>query len=219
MKIQYVSVFQRMASILRIVIVITAVTTAHATTHIIQFGGSFGLTYSPNALNVAVGDTIEWEGDFSMHPLSSTSVPAGAQSFHQGSGNVFLYPVSIEGTYLYRCDFHYSAGMTGSFTANITTGVVQDQTSLLPDGFILKQNFPNPFNPTTMILFDLPIQTFVSVKVYDLRGHEVTAIVNENMAAGSYSKAWHAASLPSGVYFYQMQAGGFIQTKKMLLLK
>ena len=76
--------------ILCVVIILSAGIDVHAATFVIQFGGSLGETYSPNTLNVLVGDTIQWMGDFSMHPLSSTSVPTGASTFHQGSGSNFL---------------------------------------------------------------------------------------------------------------------------------
>jgi hypothetical protein len=154
-----------------------------------------------------------------MHPLSSTSVPAGAQSFHQASGSVFSYPVTVTGMYLYQCDFHVSLGMTGSFNASAVTGIKSDRTSFQPDAFRLEQNYPNPFNPTTTISFDIPFQTYVSIKVYNLIGREVAALVSENMAAGSYSKTWNAASIPSGVYFYRLQTGSFTDTRKLVLLK
>ena len=83
MKTQSISVFQKPISILWVMVLLTTVTTLHATTHVVQFGGTFGFTYSPNSLNVSEGDTVQWEGDFSMHPLSSTSVPVGASSFNQ----------------------------------------------------------------------------------------------------------------------------------------
>lgn len=226
MNSQSISRSRRTVSILWIVLFLTTVPVAYATTHIIQFGGSFGLSYSPSSLNVSIGDTIKWEGDFSMHPLSSTSVPAGASSFHQGSGTVFTYVVTVAGTYLYQCDVHSASGMTGSFMA-LATGVENVQSSLRPTAFRLEQNFPNPFNPTTVRSFDLPVQAFVSMKVYNLIGQEVATIVNENMAAGSYSKIWNASSMPSGAYFYKLearqtnggQAGTFTETKKLLLLK
>ncbi|MGD1045151.1 MAG: T9SS type A sorting domain-containing protein [Bacteroidota bacterium] len=219
MKTQSISVFQRTTSILWVVVLLAVVTTAHATTHVIQFGGTFGFTYSPNSLNVSVGDTVMWQGDFVMHPLSSTSVPAGASSFHQASGSVFTCPVTVAGAYLYQCDFHFSIGMTGSFTASKATGIENDQTSLRPNAFKLGQNFPNPFNPTTTISFDIPFQTYISIKVYNLTGQEMATIVSENMAAGNYSKIWNAAVLPSGVYFYRLQTGSFTDIRKLVLIK
>ncbi len=219
MKTKFASIFRRTTLILSIVVFITAATVAHATTHVVQFGGSFGFAYSPNSLNVSVGDTIKWQGDFSMHPLSSTSVPTGASSFHQGSGSVFIYPITVAGTYLYQCDFHFSLGMIGSFTASVVTVTENDQTSFRPDAFKLEQNFPNPFNPATTISFDLPVQTYVSLKIYNIIGQEVTTIVNEDMTAGSYSRIWNASSMSSGIYFYRLQTKSFTDTRKLILLK
>jgi plastocyanin len=199
--------------------VLMVATNANAAKYIIQFGGSFGLNYVPDSINVLVGDTIQWQGSFSFHPLSSTSVPSGAASFSQSSGSVFDYIVTAAGTYLYQCDFHVSSGMAGKFIATGTADVKNSRTSFQPDAFRLQQNFPNPFNPATTISFDIPFSTHVSIKVYNLIGEVVATIVNENMSAGSYSKIWNAASIPSGVYFYQLHAGQFIETRKFVLLK
>ena len=89
----------------------------------------------------------------------------------------------------------------------------------LPTTFKLLQNFPNPFNPSTTIFFSLPLRSFVSLKVFDLIGKEVTTIVSEQLSAGNYSRKWNAEGLRSGVYFYQLQAGSFTETKKLILLK
>ncbi len=211
-------VFRRSTFTIWTIVFLTMATVAHAATHIIQFGGTVGFHYSPNSLNVSVGDTIQWEGDFSMHPLSSTSVPAGGLSFHQATGSVFSYPVLIAGAYLYQCDFHAGLGMTGSFTT-LLTGIENTKTSFQPDAFKLEQNFPNPFNPTTLISFDIPFQTPVSLKIYNLVGQEVATIVNGNMEAGRYSKMWNALSMSAGVYYYRLQAGAYSETRKLVLLK
>ena len=95
-----------------------------------------------------------------------------------------------------------------------------------PDRFYLYQNSPNPFNPSTIIKYTIPNVTLsgvegslVTLKVYDVLGNEVATLVNEEKPVGTYELKWDAANLPSGVYFYQLKAGEFIQTKKMLLLK
>jgi hypothetical protein len=98
------------------------------------------------------------------------------------------------------------------------TGVAEYGADI-PKDFSLSQNFPNPFNPTTNISFGLPSKSFVSLKIFDLLGREVTTIVSEEMSAGSYSRIWNAANMPSGVYFYRLQAGSFTETKKLLLLR
>jgi hypothetical protein len=90
---------------------------------------------------------------------------------------------------------------------------------LVPLTYLLRQNFPNPFNPSTNISFSLPTRSFVSLKVIDLLGREVATIVSEEMSAGNYSRQWNANGFSSGVYFYRLQAGSFIETKKLILLR
>ena len=102
-----------------------------AATHIILFGGGVGLNYSPNSLTVAVGDTIQWQGDFIFHPLSSTTIPAGAASWHNETGTIFNYTVPVPGTYNYHCDNHFFLGMTGSFVA-VDNSVLDVPNLLLP---------------------------------------------------------------------------------------
>ena len=100
-----------------------------------------------------------------------------------------------------------------------TSNVQRDNAAGVPTAFALDQNYPNPFNPSTVISYQLPINSAVKLAVYDLLGREVQTLVNTRQAAGRYSTMFTAASLPSGVYFYRLQAGTFMQTKKMLLLK
>jgi hypothetical protein len=88
-----------------------------------------------------------------------------------------------------------------------------------PMNFWLSQNYPNPFNPETAISFQLSANSSVALRVFDVLGREVAVLVNEEKPAGVYRVAWDAASLPSGVYFYRLKAGSFVETKKMLLLR
>ncbi len=104
-----------------------------------------------------------------------------------------------------------------------------DNETVQPLTFNLEQNYPNPFNPTTKIKYSIsntrsPLPGgarggLVTLKVYDVLGREVTTLINETKQAGNYEVEFNAATLPSGVYFYQLKAGEFIQTKKMILLK
>jgi len=95
----------------------------------------------------------------------------------------------------------------------------------LPTHYIMSQNYPNPFNPATTITFALPVKSFVSLKIFDALGREVTTLLNEELLAGTYSKQWDASGLPSGVYFYRLVAnaipsgktGSFMETKKTYL--
>jgi len=88
-----------------------------------------------------------------------------------------------------------------------------------PDKFELAQNFPNPFNPSTMISFQLPINGYVTLKIYDLLGQEIATLVNEQKSAGKYEVKFDASDLASGVYIYRIQAGEFNASKKLILLK
>jgi aminopeptidase N len=87
-----------------------------------------------------------------------------------------------------------------------------------PVEFNLSQNYPNPFNPTTSIQYAISSRQFVSLKVYDVLGNEIETLVNDEKPVGTYEITWYAEQLPSGVYFYQLKAGNFIDTKKMILL-
>ena len=99
----------------------------------------------------------------------------------------------------------------------IKTGI--NRNDQIPTQFILFQNYPNPFNPSTKINYTIPKSGFVTIKVYDLLGREVTSLVNENKPVGNYNVEFNAGNLVSGVYFYRMKAGDFVQTKKLILLK
>ena len=99
------------------------------------------------------------------------------------------------------------------------TFVEEEQTSEVPTEFLLSQNWPNPFNPSTKIKYSIPQSSQVQIKVFDVLGNEIETLVNEEKPAGTYEITWNAANLPSGVYFYQLKAESFIETKKMTLMK
>ncbi len=94
-----------------------------------------------------------------------------------------------------------------------------EHQSLSQKKFTLEQNYPNPFNPSTTIKYSIPSAEFVTLKVYDVLGNEVATLVNEDKPAGGYEVEFSAAELSSGIYFYKLQVGSFIETKKMLLMK
>jgi hypothetical protein len=89
----------------------------------------------------------------------------------------------------------------------------------LPKEFGLEQNFPNPYNPTTMIHYELPKTSFVRLTVFNILGQEVRTLVNQTEQAGYKSVSFDGSTLASGMYFYKLTAGGFSDVKKMVLLK
>jgi len=105
------------------------------------------------------------------------------------------------------------------FDGNFKYSEIVEITNELPKEFLLSQNYPNPFNPTTKISWQSPVGSWQTLKIFDLLGNEVTTLVNEYSPAGEYEVEFDGTGLPSGVYFYQLKAGSFLQTKKMVLLK
>jgi hypothetical protein len=106
----------------------------------------------------------------------------------------------------------------------ILSGVREQSDVVVPSEISLHQNFPNPFNPTASIRYDLRSQGFVSLKVYNLLGQEVRTLVSSFQPSGSYVTSWDGrndsgALLSSGVYFYRLTVGSFVKTRKMLLIR
>jgi len=95
----------------------------------------------------------------------------------------------------------------------------EEETNEGPTEYLLSQNYPNPFNSTSVIKYSIPKLSQVSIKVFNVLGSEVETLLNEEKSVGTYELDWNAANLPSGVYFYRLQAGDFVQTRKMILLK
>lgn len=102
--------------------------------------------------------------------------------------------------------------------SQMPTGI-ENYDDVIPGVFQLKQNYPNPFNPSTAIEFSISNPEFVSITVYNLLGEKVVDLVNEYLPAGTYRSKWNAENLPSGLYIYQMSAGNYLESRKMLLLK
>jgi peptidoglycan hydrolase-like protein with peptidoglycan-binding domain len=96
---------------------------------------------------------------------------------------------------------------------------VRPPTSAIVKAFGLNQNFPNPFNPSTTISYQLPSQCRITLKIYDVLGREVTTLVNGIETPGYKSTVWDAGGVASGVYYYRLQAGDFVQTKKLSVVK
>jgi ligand-binding sensor domain-containing protein len=133
-----------------------------------------------------------------------------------GSGAYYVLSLGADNQYLF-------AGTNGSGIwrrplYQVVTGI-EEETNLQLKEFSLEQNYPNPFNPSTSIKYQVSSISQVILKVYDVLGNEVVTLVNEEKPAGSYEVNFNASRLASGIYFYKLQAGSFIETKKMILLR
>jgi streptogramin lyase len=113
-----------------------------------------------------------------------------------------------------------SCASRGVAVLKVETSVTsQEEIVNTPTDFVLYQNYPNPFNPSTTISFSIPSSAFTSLKVYDILGNEVAALVEEEKSAGNYEVSFDASFLSSGTYFYRLSAGSFTEVKKMILIK
>lgn len=107
----------------------------------------------------------------------------------------------------------------GGCESPLAVSGIENYLSQVPKAYSLEQNFPNPFNPYTKISYSIPQISNVVIKVFDILGNEIETIVNEEKSIGIYEITWYAENLPSGIYFYRLQAGSFVETKKMVLLR
>jgi len=149
------------------------------------------------------GVTGPRNADYSLPKLKFLHLSKGSQAIDKGT-NVGL-------TYL------GSAPDLGAYEFDPATDVKDNANAV--KGFALGQNYPNPFNPSTVIRYQVSASGNVELKVFDVLGKEVATLVNEIQSAGTYSRTFNAANLPSGLYIYTLKAGSNVQTKKMLLLK
>lgn len=108
---------------------------------------------------------------------------------------------------------------SGVFSANQTITGIESETSSIPTSYTLNQNYPNPFNPSTKIKFNLPSSENVKLTIYDITGRKVKELVNQDLSAGVHTVDFNASNLASGTYIYRIQAGSFVQSKKMILMK
>lgn len=113
----------------------------------------------------------------------------------------------------------WAVGLNGSISRSEGAVSINNISSNVPDRYSLSQNYPNPFNPSSKIQFDITKADFVSLKVYNTLGQEVSKLVNENLSPGTYEVTFDGAGLNSGIYFYTLRIGEFTETKKMVLVK
>jgi len=200
---QIVKSLSNMSWIFAAIIFLTA-TGVRATTHVVQFGGAVGFAYSPSSFTVTVGDTVMWEGDFIVHPLASTSVPATAQAFSNGSGPNFKYVVKVQGTYNFHCTIHL---FTGTFTAS------QSSVKYLPSARAAVGSNEVRFamadaHGLPTISLDVPHARQVTIRVFDLSGREQATIMDRVVSAGTYSIPLGPENLARGLYFVKLSGVG-----------
>lgn len=164
--------------------------------------------------------------DVQVTVVGASGVVAG--ELVDGSGTVVTYinntnsnPFTLTATN--PGNYIVNAGKSGplrwdSASVNIViTGVSGNSSN--PTSFMLYNNYPNPFNPTTIIKYSIPEASFTSLIIYNELGKEVSTLINETKSAGTYEVEFNASNLSSGVYYYKLQAGSFTETKKMILAK
>ena len=162
-------------------------------------------------------DGIVWT-KYPLNPVINVS-PGMWDSEHTEEGRVLLVSDTL---YMWYSASGYPGGIhlwQIGLAKSALEPVSVEQEITQPTEYILSQNFPNPFNPSTKIKYYVPQTSNIVIKVFDVLGNEIETLVNEEKPVDTYELNWNAANLPSGVYFYRIQAGSFIETKKMLLLK
>jgi len=164
------------------------------------------------------------EGEEFLDNVILRTTDGGENWISQTSGtSQYLRAVSFIDVYngIIVCQSEY--GFSESIILRTTDGgvsfVEENELGEIPTYYDLTQNYPNPFNPSTKIIYSVPKSSKVLIKVYDILGNEIETLVNEEKQTGTYEITWYADNLPSGVYFYQLKAGDFIETKKMVLLR
>ena len=154
---------------------------------------------------------------FSQNQIAFSVLSSGGI---QQSNSVYILNGSLGQTFISKCEnnIHQAhAGFWQMYYQNVMVNVTDDD--ILPIEFKLEQNYPNPFNPSTIIKFGIPERANVLIKIYDVLGSEVKTLLNQEMDEGWYELLFKAAGYSSGIYIYRMQAGNYISTKKMLMLK
>jgi ligand-binding sensor domain-containing protein len=131
-----------------------------------------------------------------------------------GLTDTIVYALAVSGSNLLALT---NSGVWRRPMSEMITSV--EAEARVPMQFVLHQNYPNPFNPTTVISYHLPVLSDVKLAVYDLLGREVAVLVNEKMDAGVHEVRFEASALPSGMFFYRLNAGDFVQTKRLVVLK
>lgn len=183
-----------------------------------------GLSGAPTGAhfhNAVAGMTGPVVRDILSSLVNNSAMGVWKRSDASALTNALIAEIVSNGIYV---NAHTSANPNGEIRGQVATGNIaivgiQQISTIVADKYALYQNYPNPFNPSTDIRFDLPKSGFVSLKIFDITGREVAREINQNLAAGTYKVTFNARALSSGLYFYKLETDGFVETKKMALIK
>jgi len=173
---------------------------------------------SPDNVDISAGEVFE----FTVSSKNQFNFPMEYPFIWEATGGT----IDVNGLFIAgESDGNYQVSVSDSSSSiiasadiNILVGV-ESENENIPNNITLSQNYPNPFNPYTTINFSLPNKSFVSLKVYDVIGREIKTLVSGEKKPGYYNIQFGSEQLSSGIYFYKLEAGNFIETKKMILLK
>jgi hypothetical protein len=192
--------------------------------------GNFTLVYAPSNLALQISGSnlisLTWTNNSSIEDGNVIERKQNSQTSYsvidtlKGSGNQYVDSNAVEGqTYVYRVKA-YNNSFVSSYSNEASSNVTGvNKVEEIPTEYSISQNYPNPFNPTTKIKFALPQRALTKIIIYDLLGREVQTLLNKELEAGYREISFDASNFQSGVYFYRIQSGNFIQTKKMILIK
>jgi C1A family cysteine protease len=155
-----------------------------------------------------------------VEPEDSLSINVVIDTKDLAAGSYYGLVILTSNDLTYRSYHSFSGGIHINLEVQDTVATdIKMRSASIPETWSLEQNYPNPFNPSTKISWQSPDRSHQVLKVFDVLGNEIVTLVNEEKPAGNYEVTWNAVNFPCGVYFYRLQAGSFVETKKMILLK
>ncbi len=174
--------------------------------------GNFETLHSVQFINQNIGWAVGLAG------MIIYTSDGGMNWIPQTSGTIVD---ALNSVYFVDANTGWAVGLGGTILKTTTGGIVsvEEEFDEIPTAYNLSQNYPNPFNSSSVIRYSVPQSSKVVIKVFDILGREIETLVNEEKPVGSYEVEFDATALPSGIYFYRLQAGDFVETKKMVLMK